>query len=492
MDSDDKAPCVDSEYSLEKILEFNKDIIITGAPGSGKTTLLKYIEHVLYKSNEYCSTFISLRDIESLKNLNFDNAKNGLTTVFLLDGLDETPVSERKEVARTIGELRNTHHRARFIITSRLFTSYEFSILHDFVVLRISELNDSQIEHLFKLHGVEDYRRAFAAIQSSVALRGAARNPFMASLIIQYIDVIESNDYIVDPTLYIDRLVNEYVYKASRSIGIHQSIIDRLLGEIAGFLHYKETHQFSIDNLYSLALQFIGDQELNLNTDVFIDEMVRGYIFTGIGPELYSFCHASIFEHFLTKHLRKLVGYHGGKLIFDTSQSVITAIKLKGLRDRNDLRNVLIGIENTLGLSNTKLTPIYAKEGSIEILLALAVGGAVIHAFQKYSDGFFTKLGHITAEKKLSDKVPIVLPDEITESLPSWIRNNKEAMTLFINELVTQYARNSIRDEKATVSIAINSILTTQYSEHFERLSLNQFNNVHLPSNNSPPSKDKG
>ncbi len=489
---DDQAPRVESEYSLDKILEFDKDIIITGAPGAGKTSLLRYIKHILQGSNEYCATFVSLRDAQFLNRLAFDNAKNGLITVFLIDGLDEVPILERKEVTRNIEELRNIYPKARFLITSRLIARHEFATLKDYLVLRISELNDSQIEHLFKLHGVVDWRRAFAAIQSSVALRGAARNPFMAKLIIQYIDVIESNDYIVDPTLYIGRLINDYVYKASHAIGIHQKVIDRLLSEIAGFLHYKGTHQLSINDIYSFSNESIGDHSPGLNTDVFLYEMERGYVFRSIRPGVYSFAHMTIFEHFLTKYLRKLVGYRGGKLIFNTSQSVVTAIKLKGLRDRNALRNVLIGIENTLGLSNTQFTPIYAKEGSLEILIVLAVGGAVIHAFNKFSDGFFTKLGHIAAEKNFSDKESIMLPDDIMEHLPPWIRDNKEAMTIFTNELVTQYARNSINDEKAIVSIAINSVLTTQYSKYYERLSLNQFNDVHFSGNKGQSNKDKG
>lgn len=490
--NDDQVPHDECEYSLERLLEFNQNIIITGAPGSGKTLLLKYIEHVLKGSNKYRSVFISLRDIQFSNSQDIDQVSKELKTVFLLDGLNEVPISERTAVTKKVEELKKKHPSSCFVITSRLIASHEIASFKDFLILRISELSDSQLEHLLILHGISDWRRAISLIQSSVALRGVVRNPFMANLVIQYIDVIASNDYIVDPTLYIDRLVNEYIYKASRSIGIGDQIIDQLLGEMAGFLHYKGMQQLSMSDIYSLTKEFIDNHGHSFQVNVFLDEMERGYVFKSIGPESYSFAHKAIFEHFLTKYLRKLVGYRESRLILDTSQSVITAIKLKGLRNKAALKNVLLGIENTLDLSSTQFTPIYAKEGSIEILLALAIGTATIHAFKKFSDGFFTKLGHISAEKSFSNKKPIILSEEIMTDLPPWIRDNEEAMKIFTNKLVSQYAKNSINNEKEIVSIAINSVLTAQYGECYERVSINEFNAVPSLGNELPAKKEKG
>jgi len=476
------------EYSLEKLLDFDRDIFITGAPGSGKTSLLKYVEYVLNGSTYHKPIFIPLRDIRHIDIKEINATQESKKIVFLLDGLDEVPYGSRKEAMAKIEELKYKHPGACFLITSRLYESQEERVLSGFIVLHISELNDSQLENLFRVHGVEDWRSAYSIIQSSVALRSAVRNPFMAKLIIQYFDVIESKNYIVDPTMYIGRLVEDYVYKASYSAEISEKYLDALLEEIAALLHYKETQILSEEDICGLfRRQFNGDSDFNVNA--FLDEMRRGYIFREERPNWYSFAHKSIFEHFLTKHLRRLIGYPGSKLILDTNQSVVTAIKLKGFRNPDTLKSVLISIEKRLGLSASQFTPAYARAGSIEVLLVLAIGGVTFHAIKKFADGYLTKMGHIAAEKNTSHKEPIELPREITKDLPAWLREDERAMEIFTNELIQQYARNSINGEKETVSIAINSVLTAQYGNCYERLSLSQFNDVASLSNENSTRK---
>jgi hypothetical protein len=490
--SDNEVFPVDKEYSLETILNFYKDVFITGAPGSGKTALLKYIEFIIKIQKIYKSVFVPLREILYFDRDNTEVTTGGEKIIFLLDGLDEVPVKSRDETIRKIEAFRQEHPDACFIVTSRLLEKYELVYFKGFTVLRISELNDAQLESLFRTHGIDNWERAFSTIQSSVALRSVVRNPFMAKLVIQYYDVIESNNYIVDPTLFIDRLATEYIYKTSQYAGISGVVIEGFLLEIAAFLHYKGVHTLSRHDIYSLAHNIYGKSRETFTVDPFLEEMKRGYIFHEIEPDLYSFTHRSIFEHFLTKHLRKLVDYRENKLILDASQSVVIAIKLKGLKTQDTLKNVFVNFEKSLGLTSSQVMPVYAREGSIEILLALAVGGAAIHAFKKFSDGFFTKLGHITAEKNTTNKDPIVLPRELTEQLPPWIRENDQAMETFTNELIQQYARNIIADEKATVSIAINSVLAAQYGDCYETISLSQFNGLPSLSNEVDASKYKG
>ncbi|MES9947189.1 MAG: hypothetical protein ABW080_19735 [Candidatus Thiodiazotropha sp.] len=490
--SDNVVLSVDKEYSFETILNFDKDIFITGAPGSGKTALLKYLENLIKGQKEYTGVYISLREILYFEHANTEVSAGGKKIIFLLDGLDEIPVKSRDETTRKIEALKQEYPEACFIVTSRLFEEYELANFNKFTVLRISELNDAQLESLFKRHGIDNWAKAFSTIQSSVALRNVVRNPFMAKLVIQYYDVIESNNYIVDPTLYIDRLATDYIYKESKYAGISGVMIERFLQEIAAFLHYNGVHILSRPDIYSLAYNAYDKSHEVFNIDPFLEEMKRGYIFHEIEPDLYTFSHRGIFEHFLTKHLRKLVGYHESKLILDTSQSIVIAIKLKGLKAKDALKKILANFEKSLGLTSSQVTPVYAREGSIEILLALAVGGAAIHAFKKFSDGFFTKLGHIAAEINTSNKNQITLPRGLKEQLPSWIRENDQAMEIFTNELIQQYARNIIADEKATVSIAINSVLTAQYGDCYEKISISQFNDISSLSNEVDASKRKG
>lgn len=464
------------EYSLEKILELNRDVFITGAPGSGKTSLLKYIEHKLKESIKYKTIFISFRKIANLDIARIDSKKKDYKFIFLIDGLDEVPADLRHKTTRQVEKLRNKYSKACFIITSRLATNKDIDLFEQIDVLRLSELNDAQLADLFKMHGIDDWKSAYSTIQSSVALRAAVRNPFMAKLVIQYFDVIESKEFVVDPTIYLSRLIDDYIYKASRSSNVSEPVLDELLQEVAAFLHYKKLHRFSVEDIDKLADNLLKKQSYHSDIRTLLDEMERGYIFRKVAPYTYAFSHLSIFEHFLTKHLRRLAGYRENKLILDTRQSIIIAIKLKGFNKKEALRQVFFRIERGFNLSRSQITPIYAREGSIEILLALAVGGATIHAFKKFADGYFTKLGHITAEKSSSNKEPIVLPKEIMDTLPEWIRNNEEAMNIFTTELISQHARNNFNDEKASVSIAFNSVLSAQYGDCYETMSVSQFN----------------
>lgn len=150
---------------LDKVLEIDNNIIISGIAGSGKSTLLKYLFLNCIEKEDYIPIFIELREINntnlslmdfiynSLEKLNFKLEKEyfieSLETgnlLFFFDGLDEVSFDIRDRIEKEIMDLSSKYNENYYLVTSR--PNENFIGWHTFTEVEIQPLTKEQAINL--------------------------------------------------------------------------------------------------------------------------------------------------------------------------------------------------------------------------------------------------------------------------------------------------------------------------------------------------------
>jgi len=154
----------DTYKGLEVAKKHNR-LMILGKPGSGKTTFLKHLAIACCNSTFKSEKIPILIELSSLKDANKFNIFNEIHEKFkiftwteettnkilqqgrfliLLDGLDEVPSENRKELKKQIEEFSANNSNNHFIITCRL--QIPENNLKYFTDVEIADFNDEQIQ----------------------------------------------------------------------------------------------------------------------------------------------------------------------------------------------------------------------------------------------------------------------------------------------------------------------------------------------------------
>lgn len=345
----------ENKINLDSIFEKNnKHLIILGQPGAGKTTTMKYIcQRIIYDENYYPDKFnfpvvIRLRDLNETSNSNliyhklfeilgFDiHNEKGITNdysysfikecvlkiadelklLIILDGFDEIPSNEQKElVIKELTDLCLNIYTSRIIITSRT-SDFNYTIEH-MVDYEISPLTNRQIKD-FTSKYIEDqasqndlYEKILKSPFADTAMRPLTL-AHLCALYENYGDIPEKPKTVYRKTVFL--LIENW--DAQRSVKRNSKYANFPTERKLDFLYslafqlttWKSKSVFDSHDLmeiYSKLHEKFG-LPLNQSLEVVNELETHNGLFIKSGFDQFEFSHKSIQEYLTAEHLIRL------------------------------------------------------------------------------------------------------------------------------------------------------------------------------------------
>lgn len=199
----------------DKYVESRKRVVVLGGPGSGKTTLLRFLglayanENIFKKTNLKTSFFpifvpmlsfsqrsdqnITLLDyiVQDLESKTDQYARYFIKRIFekglsviLLDGLDEVPTNERKNVFSQIQKLCDTFPKCKVVVSCR--TADYGGGFESFYEVELAKLSDQAVKKIVKAWFPKEpgkARKLMQHVKRDKDLQSLIETPLLLSLL---------------------------------------------------------------------------------------------------------------------------------------------------------------------------------------------------------------------------------------------------------------------------------------------------------------------
>ena len=265
-------------FDIDDVLASHRGALITGGAGSGKSSLMRHVIEVAADSwqGEDWPAFVpvlvharslvgslpinkaiaaalredlgALLDDIDLDGLLAGPPMPGLAWLILLDGLDEIPEADRRQVMDVVG-LRLDDHRYRFVIASRPLPDRELHILRTMgiPIFEIQEFSDDQLLILaarwFHALGFPDAEKAadlFIAQVRQAGISRLARNPLIATICCR---------------VFAERPERGLPYSRA---GLYEEFISLFLGKVNSEAHFLESIRERVGSYDPQAVMAVG------------------------------------------------------------------------------------------------------------------------------------------------------------------------------------------------------------------------------------------
>ncbi|WP_415896261.1 NACHT domain-containing protein [Neptuniibacter sp. QD57_21] len=311
----------------------SKQVLIEGGPGQGKSLYLRWLCLNEGAGSNHIPIFIEFRNLTYQKSLKedlfhsvrdfgvdlsddlFDFLAKSKKIVFILDGFDEIPNSERLRVARELETIARTYPDLRIVISSRPDSGMGASVYFEkHIIKRLSK--EHQRDFVSHLYENGDQAEAINTILASNSfLTEVTNTPLLLTLFtITYNarqfkpDSLAEFYSLIFPTMLYrhDRL--KIGYERERKAGLTDYQMQRIF-EALSFISLKDnstrfpasSFRFFLEN--AAQLERIND---NLE-DLLIDDITSiTALIVRDGFDYYSFSHKSIQEYFSAVFLSRL------------------------------------------------------------------------------------------------------------------------------------------------------------------------------------------
>jgi HEAT repeat protein len=316
-------------WTVERILESNRNFIILGEPGIGKTTFIKRLS---LNAIERKSTPINidLRSIdqgfESLKTEVLAEAYEKFNVseeyfpkidfVFLFDHLEQTTSHIEKNINRLKAERILDHRQDQFIVCCRINSDSYYRNLHEMTPLFIDRLSLSDVKYILKN---ESIRQLNAREKINNRLLELGRNPQNLTLLMDIYKLREGTERGLDiarETEIYKEYVEEYINNEVAKRGVESISLDFKLGAIAA-LAFEMQHTQSqsiikrtmIDSTFRKVLPVVAKKNNMPLEDGDVNRTIKEVVIEGIvslsDRNHYVFIHDSLREFFCAWHLAK-------------------------------------------------------------------------------------------------------------------------------------------------------------------------------------------
>jgi predicted NACHT family NTPase len=311
----------------------SKQVLIEGGPGQGKSLYLRWLCLNEGAGNNHIPIFIEFRNLTYQKSLKedlfhsvrdfgvdlsddlFDFLAKSKRIVFILDGFDEIPNSERLRVARELETIARTYSDLRIVISSRPDSGMGASVYFEkYIIKRLSE--EHQRDFVSYLYEDGDQAEAINTILTSNSfLTEVTNTPLLLTLFtITYNarqfkpDSLAEFYSLIFPTMLYrhDRL--KIGYERERKAGLTDYQMQRIF-EALSFISLKDNStRFSASNFRFFLENAAQLERINDNLeDLLIDDITSiTALIVRDGFDDYSFSHKSIQEYFSAVFLSRL------------------------------------------------------------------------------------------------------------------------------------------------------------------------------------------
>jgi hypothetical protein len=321
--------------NISKLLEIDKNIIISGIAGSGKSTLLKYLFLNCIEKGDYIPIFIELRDINntnlslmdfiftSLEKLNFKLEKESFeealksgNLIFFFDGLDEVSYEIRHTVDKGIFELSSKYNKNAYIVTSR--PNENFIGWNTFTELEILPLTKQQamsLVHKINFFPEQIKDRFLEEMNSSLydEHQSFASNPLL--LTIMYLSFSfnanisrKLNGFYEDAfeALYRRHDASKLGFKRKKYLELDIRDFKKVLSCFSLLSYFESCFEFSSNQLIDYIDKSKNITELNINSEEFFLDMYNSINILIKDGQRYVFSHRTFQEYFTAVYISHL------------------------------------------------------------------------------------------------------------------------------------------------------------------------------------------
>lgn len=311
----------------------SKQVLIEGGPGQGKSLYLRWLCLNEGTGSNHIPIFIEFRNLTYQKSLKedlfhsvrdfgvdlsddlFDFLAKSKKIVFILDGFDEIPNSERLRVARELETIARTYPDLRIVVSSRPDSGMGASVYFEkYIIKRLSK----EYQRGFVSYLYENGSQAEAIntiLTSNSFLTEVTNTPLLLTLFtITYNarqfkpDSLAEFYSLIFPTMLYrhDRL--KIGYERERKAGLTDYQMQRIF-EALSFISLKNNStRFPASNFRSFLENAAQLERVNDNLeDLLIDDITSiTALIVRDGFDYYSFSHKSIQEYFSAVFLSRL------------------------------------------------------------------------------------------------------------------------------------------------------------------------------------------
>lgn len=311
----------------------SKHVLIEGGPGQGKSMYLRWLCLNEGAGSAHIPIFIEFRNLGYKKSLKeelfqairdfgvdlndeiFDFLAASKKIVFILDGFDEIPNSERLRIARELETIARSYPDLRVVVSSRPDSGMGASVYFEkYVIDKLSEDNQSDfVRHLFD--NGEQARAIDSILSTNSFLTEVTNTPLLLTLFtITYNarqfkpDSLAEFYSIIFPTMLYrhDRL--KIGFERERKAGLTDYQMQRIF-EALSFISLKGNNtRFSAPAFRSFLERASQLERIGANLeDRLIDDITNiTALIVRDGFDYYTFSHKSIQEYFSAVFLARL------------------------------------------------------------------------------------------------------------------------------------------------------------------------------------------
>lgn len=311
----------------------SKHILVEGGPGQGKSMYLRWLCLNEGQGNNHIPIFIEFRNLRYKKPLKeelfeairdfgvdlnsdlFDFLAKSEKIVFILDGFDEIPNSERLRVAQELETIARTYQKLRIVVSSRPDSGMGSSVYFDKLIIShlTHECQTDFVSHLY--NNGEQAKAINNILASNTFLTEVTNTPLLLTLFtITYNarqfkpDSLAEFYSLIFPTMLYrhDRL--KIGYERERKAGLTDYQMQRVF-EALSFVSLKDNRTRFSSPSFRVYLESSAKLE-RLNVDLedkLIDDITCiTALIVRDGYDNYSFSHKSIQEYFSAVFLARL------------------------------------------------------------------------------------------------------------------------------------------------------------------------------------------